>query len=574
MKTIKIPEVYAKNEKNEGDNLTHIEWNAISSAVNVAQETINDLIDDVAAGTGGSGSNSELSVEQDAVDADKKYIKINDVLVGELTAKGTKGTNVALSGDNNINIEPRPALGDGEGKNTAGIANRKGGNISLKPGDDIELCSHKRGTKKNTEVAVKVIDGSDNPVKLQVFAGDITLTTKGKNKTKKKDATTGEDTTELLYDDPNVMNVNITTGDGKGYLKVRAQAIDLRCEDHGGIALQPKGNDGEGHMNKIKFEHGGGDGLEFGTFNTEKTSIFTDEYRFNKNGVWKMATRVKETSDKYDGTDETTHYKYQKQSDDFYDVINNNDSTATTASIIGAGNMFDLYNEELSVLAQNEQKIISTATSLNNNNISTTFNYSPQGGLSIDTNKGVVTKLSDESQDNWPTTSNLSAIGITGTLNQDFNIVFAKVQDITSFYNNGIFDYNQANSWLLGSHPINNLENLYSSNDDSYIESENNALRSTKPTLLFLSTDDSTFTFPGNNDITNASQYIEDMLGNSTAIYKIQKLGSTKGIQICGNHVILRGGITLDTSAGICDGADIVTLINYMKTNNQGPWAN
>ena len=351
MKTIKIPEVYAKNEKNEGDNLTHIEWNAISSAVNVAQKTINNLVDDVAAGTGGSGSNSELSVEQDAVDVDKKYIKINDVLVGELTAKGTKGTNVALSGDNNINIEPRPALGDGEGKNTAGLANRKGGNISLKPGDDIELCSHKRGTKKNTEVAVKVIDGSDNPVKLQVFAGDITLTTKGKNKTKKKDATTGEDTTELLYDDPNVMNVNITTGDGKGYLKVRAQAIDLRCEDHGGIALQPKGNDGEGHMNKIKFEHGGGDGLEFGTFNTEKTSIFTDEYRFNKDGVWKMATRVKEVSDKYDGTDATTHYKYQKQADDFYDVINTTDATCTTSQIIdGAVKTAALFNRRYCIV--------------------------------------------------------------------------------------------------------------------------------------------------------------------------------------------------------------------------------
>ena len=357
MKTIKIPEVYAKNEKNEGDNLTHIEWNAISSAVNVAQKTINNLVDDVAAGTGGSGSNSELSVEQDAVDVDKKYIKINDVLVGELTAKGTKGTNVALSGDNNINIEPRPALGDGEGKNTAGLANRKGGNISLKPGDDIELCSHKRGTKKNTEVAVKVIDGSDNPVKLQVFAGDITLTTKGKNKTKKKDATTGEDTTELLYDDPNVMNVNITTGDGKGYLKVRAQAIDLRCEDHGGIALQPKGNDGEGHMNKIKFEHGGGDGLEFGTFNTEKTSIFTDEYRFNKNGVWKMATRTKlDNTSTLEGTvgvtignkkyiagesDETQHFSYKKADDDFYDFINNADATATTEDIINTANVFN-----------------------------------------------------------------------------------------------------------------------------------------------------------------------------------------------------------------------------------------
>jgi hypothetical protein len=34
--------------------------------------------------------------------------------------------------------------------------------------------------------------------------------------------------------------MNITVNSAKntrGYLKVRAQAIDLRCEDHGGIAL-------------------------------------------------------------------------------------------------------------------------------------------------------------------------------------------------------------------------------------------------------------------------------------------------------------------------------------------------
>jgi len=89
-----------------------------------------------------------------------------------------------------------------------------------------------------------------------------------------------------------------TEREERGYLKVRAQAIDLRCEKHGGIALQPKGYDSDGNMNKIKFEHGGGDGLEFGTFNTQKTSIFTDEYRFKKNGIWKMAVRETEASGK------------------------------------------------------------------------------------------------------------------------------------------------------------------------------------------------------------------------------------------------------------------------------------
>ena len=74
-------------------------------------------------------------------------------------------------------------------------------------------------------------------------------------------------------------------------------------------------------MNKIKFEHGGGDGLEFGTFNTEKTSIFTNEYRFNKNGIWKMAVRDTEASGKdiideregcLQGLSATGAYKYKK----------------------------------------------------------------------------------------------------------------------------------------------------------------------------------------------------------------------------------------------------------------------
>ena len=322
--------------KQTGSQLNADEWNRLAADVNEL---------------GAGGGSSIVSTEVDANDADKTYIKIGTVTVGELTDKGTKGVNVSLAGNNNINIEPRAAAGTGEGKNTPGLADRKGGNISLKPGDDIELCSHKRGTGKNTEVAVKVMDGSENPVKLQVFAGDITLSTKNKNKTKTKDAN-GEDTEIALYDDPDVMNVNVTTGSGKGYLKVRAQAIDLRCEENGGIAIQPKGTDGDGNMNKIKFEHGGGDGLEFGTFNTEHTSIYTGDYRFKKDGVIRLANRFTEVSDKADANDSTTAYKYLKNNatnnaakatsesttfdaaDDFYDFVDSSDPTCTWEDIV------------------------------------------------------------------------------------------------------------------------------------------------------------------------------------------------------------------------------------------------
>lgn len=309
-----------KTNYSNGDTLDAQAWNKLA-------EDVNEL------GAGGIGNNSEVVTATQDTEATDPTVNIavasgvNEVgspNIIQLTKK-SKGVNTTVVSGNNINFEPREANGTGGEKNN-NSGNMKGGNISFKPGDDIELCSHHRGTSKNTEVAVKVMDGEENPVKLQLFAADITLSTKDKNKTKVKDAN-GEDTSTALYDDPNVMNINVTTGSGKGYLKVRAQAIDLRCEDHGGIAIQPKGTDGQDHMNKIKFEHGGGDGLEFGTFNTEKTSIYTKEYRFNKDGKILLATRTPVaratdgTDSKYDANDATTHYTYTKQADDFYDVI-------------------------------------------------------------------------------------------------------------------------------------------------------------------------------------------------------------------------------------------------------------
>lgn len=454
------------------------EWNTIMSDL----DTVVDAIPESSSQSAGGSDSGVVSTEVDSSDADKTIVKVNDVTVGELTVKGTKGTNVALSGNNNINIEPRPAAGTGEDKNTPGLANRKGGNISLKPGDDIELCSHKRGTGKNTEVAVKVIDGSDNPVKLQVFAGDITLSTKGKGSTKKKDATTGADTQELLYDDPNVMNVNVTTGTGKGYLKVRARAIDLRCEDHGGIALQPKGKDGQGHENKIKFEHGGGDGLEFGTFNTEKTSIFTNEYRFNKDGVWKMATRQTETSDKADGDDSTTALKYVKQSDDFYDIISNNDRTATTNQIIAAGSIIG---------SSNIGRIIVR-----------------------DTNSGLY---------------NVKSVTLTD-IDDDSDFVIEKEVSANLPSTGSRIDYNTAKIWYIND----NLSSSDAENFKDLLESGSSVIVSYKTIA----------------DGTN---------GKGNLSYEISRA---------------KNDIQFITEEGSILMSDIIRLVNYMKSNHQGPWAN
>lgn len=324
MSASKFSTPYQKVTKENGQPLDASDWNAISEAVENAQTKINEVIDDIdniPSGSGGGSSSGGGTTPTGVI---------------SVSSKG----NTTLSSTKHINIEPGYVPDGGSGTY---------GDVQIKPGDDITLESHHRASDKRDEITIKTsdgIDGSKAPVKMQIIASNMTFSTKGKV------VPAGS------KDSPEVMNINATTGEGKAYLKVRARAIDLRCEEHGGIALQPKGTDSNGHMNKIKFEHGGGDGLEFGTFNAEKTSIFTDEYRFNKDGVWKMATRQTEDSDKIDAEDATTNYKYVKptddniselvdepsnyeEPDDFYDLINTADEQCTTRDIIRTAHAFN-----------------------------------------------------------------------------------------------------------------------------------------------------------------------------------------------------------------------------------------
>lgn len=317
---------FTYTEKQNGSTLSAAEWNNLAQDVDAAVDAINN-------GGVGGGSSEYLT----------------------LSAKN----NVEISSPKHINIEPAQQTYE----NGAWTGNA--GDIQIKPGDDISLYSSHRGSKTD-EVSVKVLDDSDHPVKLQIQAGEITLQAKQRNLTKAKDENTGaesENDYQYADDQANVFDINVTTEykpnrgtgskkSGKGYLKVRAQAIDLRCEENGGIAIQPKGVDGDGNMNKIKFEHGGGDGLEFGTFNTEHTSIYTGDYRFKKDGVIRLANRFTVASDKADENDQTTAYKYLKNNatnnsakatqenktfnaaDDFYDFVDSSDPTCTWEDIV------------------------------------------------------------------------------------------------------------------------------------------------------------------------------------------------------------------------------------------------
>ena len=363
--------------KKTGDTLEAQEWNSVVNK-------IDELVDASNGGNSGGNSGSESSTPIDT----------SGVL--SVSAKG----NVTLGSTKNINLEP---AWNGNAEGYTGNY----GDIALKPGDDIQYCSHHREPKKRDKIVVKNIDNSDNPVKMQLVAGEIELAVGSKSNpktaTRKKDKITGEDiSNQPLFknDDAKVLDVKILTGnvlqegtanerDERGYLKVRAQAIDLRCEKHGGIALQPKGYDNDGNMNKIKFEHGGGDGLEFGTFNAEKTSIFTDEYRFNKDGIWKMSTRETEASGKdiidereggLQGLNATGAYKYKKNNvannaakseadlktyepaDDFYDFVDTEDEQTTTKAIIKTAAALNNDFIETSLSSKKNLKISAIST--------------------------------------------------------------------------------------------------------------------------------------------------------------------------------------------------------------------
>lgn len=390
MKTQQYENIYQKSEtKEEGSLLQAVEWNTLADAVTSAQTKINSLVEDVASASTPSSSSEPAATTGNITiggQDNNSHMYLNSK--GNLCIETTVN-NVPNNKKGKINIESKDDIqlkpGDDIVLQSDHRETSKQDSILIKAvngeDDPVELkinasnVTFSAKDKDNTytfqiystlEEAQTAADDSSTPPSYTISDESVNLNTLFDNKrtytlnevkgilgTNFLSLSLGEtkvirinrDQTNAYYvvkrknDPANVINLNIEDNEGnEGYLKVRAQAIDLRCEGHGGVALQPKGYDSDSHMNKIKFEHGGGDGLEFGTFNTEKTSIFTDEYRFNKNGVWKMATRTTEASDKVDSNDNTTALKYVKQADDFYDIINNEDPQTTTEDIIKAAN--------------------------------------------------------------------------------------------------------------------------------------------------------------------------------------------------------------------------------------------
>lgn len=439
--------------------------------------------------------------------------------------------NIYINEKGNFNIETSSNLGNTK----KGKINIEGmDDVQIKPGDDIIFYSHHRPAGKNDEVSLKVHNGDDVPVKLQINAANLTITTKDKDLTATYPDDTNKTEPTSSSAESEIFDVNINTGNKegnkKGYLKVRARAIDLRCEEHGGVALQPNGYDSEGKENKIKFEHGGGDGLEFGTFNTQKSSLYTDEYRFNKYGVVKAATRKTEVSDKYENGNETTHYKYQKQADDFYDVIDETDEQATWNSIIKTGNAFnDGKNRHAKITSSGNLEIETCKT----------YQWEASGG---------------DAEATW----------------EDSN-----TSDVTKIYNEGDFTKGLPDPTLHYSiTTINNGVDSVGVYRLKTIDSPNINLESGGKMKLDSAKDITITTGTGNTDYLNI---------NTPQIkfeYKLSKKGNIQGADPTisyvetnnygdGSSLGWTGDQTKDSSTSIsCKLSDIIKLVNYAKNQN------
>lgn len=492
--------------------------------------------------------------------------------------------NIYINSKGNFNIETSADLGNtSKGK----INIEAMDDIQFKPGDDIIFYSHHRAIDKQNEVAIKVTDGDDVPVKLQINAANITLTTKDKPAGTKNES-------EIL--DLNI-NTGKSTGNSKGYLKVRARAIDLRCEEHGGIALQPKGRDHNGNMNKIKFEHGGGDGLEFGTFNTEHTSLFTEDYRFNRNALVKMATRVTIISDKEDFSDNTTAFKYVKQSDDLYDVIDETDEQTTWHDIIKtsyAGNfrIQDEFNaapgikvREMGATAKGHLQI---TTRQYNTSASEIFNPDIQltsaGKTTITAKNDVEIKSDDQVQLDG------REVELSATENVTFgttpNVVFLtnKISKKAAFTSDGtqlctaVLNNLSKTIYRNGSIVKIPLDILYTAPDTLYVPTSTSAKQ-----VVYT---DSAATIKPETDGRNyfvkndTTVYIVEI--NSSAEAKKQPTSCTgtdyANVQFVDqNYSPLAEDVAIEPNSMIkgtsVSAEDIIKFISWAKENNQGPWA-
>lgn len=270
---------------------------------------------------------------------------------GMPTTTGGSVAGVGLNAKNNLEISNRPDSTIANPVTTSSTGDKvnivSNGSIQIKPGmkDESKAGEVAFDNEFNTadpyELKMHICNGAKvgdtdkyakDTMALKLNVAEITLDTKKANEDKEEGATKGKF-------DPKEMKIRVCCDKwnkgksvdgsaGPQYAKWEARAHDIRCFDHGGIALQIAGADGDNHENKIKFESDrtsgigetpvycgeGGKGVEFGTFNTEKASLYVGEYRFRGESKVYGVTRNNLYKNEKGKTD------YEKQSDDFADV--------------------------------------------------------------------------------------------------------------------------------------------------------------------------------------------------------------------------------------------------------------
>lgn len=303
-----------------GNEFKAVSFNAFVDTMQTKFNEIITAVNNILQNEGGGGTGTGLTPEQAAVVALIALSEKQNLELRSLTAEES------LDGKaKNINIEPAKS-------------------VKIKPGSgaQIELLADHTGDL--SEVLVKVLKSIDDmgadlatemPVRLRLNSTEVEFNTKDAADVNSYDLKfkTGLKSTKA--------------GDHYCQTKFKGRSFDIRCYEHGGIALQPCGTDSKGKENKIKFEGSrtselseapayaeeGGKGAEFGTFNSEHASLFCGDYRFKGDAKIYGVTRgalVTTTNESGD-----VKVDYPTQADDTKDIIDE-ENGATWNEVIAA----------------------------------------------------------------------------------------------------------------------------------------------------------------------------------------------------------------------------------------------
>lgn len=338
-----------------------------------------------------------------------------------------------------------------------------------------------------------------------------------------------------LVDASNAGGNTIPTEDIPGYTE--NDTVIGNSED-GNVLISPKGTDSQNHENKIIFKGVGQ--KEFGAFNSGDASIYTNRYRFNEDGIIYPVTRgvpVNTYNIEGDASSGIKDINYPTQSDGFKDIINNNKS-CTWGDVVKVGSGF--HNKGINIV--NRDQLLTSESQYPNQNNSTLV--SDGGGLKLtteflarpiycsSTEEGLNTQINNHS--NATEKQNMQNCGSVKNLPHDSDLY-------PNASGASILDYADFPNKKFTASEIKDIFATYSN-----------------------------------------SEYIAQELKNAYELTGYVKFKSSKGAYViykvsCPEIILGTGTIYKnfnDYDSSLVHVSDLVKLVNWMKTNQQGPWAN